>query len=60
MYFFLYTDRATWPDIIDAIKNSDTLHAQSQLLGNIDKNLIELIKIIMKKNLFLKSNLVAT
>lgn len=32
-YFDLYKNKPTWPDIIDAFKHSDTLHAQSQLLG---------------------------
>lgn len=32
-YFELYRNKPTWPDIIDAFKHCDTLHAQSQLLG---------------------------
>ena len=29
----MYEHRPTWPDIIDALKSCDTLHAQSQLLA---------------------------
>lgn len=32
-YRKLYENAPTWPDIIDALKHSDTLYAQGQLLG---------------------------